>query len=36
MEFKKKEKIKRKIPQFKANNIKYTTRVNMNVENWEK
>ena len=36
MEFlKKREKSKEKFPQFKANNIKYTTRVNMNVENWE-
>ncbi len=33
---KKREKSKGKFPQFKANNIKYTTRVNMNVENWEK
>ena len=36
MEFlKKREKSKEKFPQFKANNIKYTTRVNMNVEKWE-
>ena len=36
MEFlKKREKSKDKFPEFKANNIKYTTRVNMNVENWE-
>ena len=33
---KKREKSKGKFPQFKANNIKYTMRVNMNVENWEK
>ena len=32
---KKREKSKEKFPQFKANTIKFTTRVNMNVENWE-
>ena len=36
MEFlKKREKSKEKFPQFKATTIKFTTRVNMNVENWE-
>ncbi len=34
--FKKKRKIKKIFPQFKANNIKYSKRINMNVENWEK